>query len=162
MSDIIKIEGLSKLKATLRQLPVKLQRKAAKPALTKGGNVVLEASKTKAPVGPIGNRWSLTQEDAGPIKDSFRLTSVRSSQKGEYLKISVENYAYYARWVERGHRIVRIKRWVDEYGKERKQVRKFGSVPSHPFMYPALVESASKVLTVFRDELEANLEKIVK
>ena len=46
----VKIEGLDELKATLRELPAKLRRRALRNALAAGARVVRDAARLRAPV----------------------------------------------------------------------------------------------------------------
>lgn len=162
------VRGLKELKATLDALPIKMQRKIARPAVKMATEKVRDACIAGSPMrhevsGERGRTRMRGKEGYGPIKNSYIVRV--SSNKERTTTGSVENTAFYAPHVEFGHRLIKKRTLpgvLNRLGKPKKEKHVIGSVPAHPFMYPALARSADTVLEILRTELFSNLHKAVK
>ncbi len=133
MSEI-RIEGMKELIDKIRDLPIKLQRQLERGALRKALQPLKNAIESKAPVG-----------ETGRLADSI---VIRTRTKKGALSGEVVVQAPHSHLVEFGHRM------VSHSGRE------VGVVPPHPFARPALDETASEVLRIAANEVQAAYRKL--
>lgn len=173
----VKVTGLQELLTEFRELPQKMQARVIRGAAATGAKVLRDAAVTLAPVwsGPVAKG----HPPAGTLKRSIyyyravnRCTpelewfsvNVKSGNLARATKVkgaTVNQDAYYARWVEYGH-------WTRAPGKtarEHKQLRQINAlastgakwVPPHPFMRPAFFnhkdEAVAAAETYFNDRV---------
>lgn len=147
------IEGLKELAADFKALPGKLRRRSLFRAARKGGNLIQERAKRRAPVRTGRLRESITttvrqvgtsavEADVGP-KVAFKYEKVQLTFGiGKYIVAT----GWYAHFVEFGHVM-----------KARGKV--IGSIPPKPFLRPAADESVDDTVAIAVQELNRDIEK---
>lgn len=150
----VKLEGAEEIKARLNQLEDHLKRRMLVDVMKKSLERALEEAKSRAPVGPVvvrtnkksGGKYS---NIPGILKRSFRLKKMRSDNP-YLLEVQLQNTAYYALWVEMGHRIV----------KGRKGNRRVvGAARPRPFMRPTYESQKSAIIDTVAKELKNGLAR---
>jgi HK97 gp10 family phage protein len=132
------VKGIAELKKKLQGLPAELIQRMDRAAMKKGLRPSYDAVMKYVPVGETGN-----------LANSVKITSkVVASGKSNYIYGMVEAIAPHAHLVEYGHEM------CDHDGKPTGK-----TVPPHPFMLPALVETAPEVVNIIAEECGKGLEK---
>lgn len=143
----VKIFGLEQLKKALNQLPVEIQQKALRSAVSASAKVVVDAAIAKAPAGDTGNLKKAiyryrSRSGSGTGRETY-LVGVRKGKKAYAntarnrrlnrvgKKYTVEGEAYYWRYLE--------------FGTVKMQAK--------PFMRPAFEGSKSRILDVMKERL---------
>ena len=143
----VKIFGLEQLKKALNQLPVEIQQKALRSAVSASAKVVVDAAIAKAPAGDTGNLKKAiyryrSRSGSGTGGETY-LVGVRKGKKAYAntarnrrlnrvgKKYTVEGEAYYWRYLE--------------FGTVKMQAK--------PFMRPAFEGSKSRILDVMKERL---------
>lgn len=111
---VVKVEGLKDIVSRLDQMRDDLQRRLLIDVMKKSLMLAMVEAESRVPTGPVvqrtnrksGGRFS---NIPGVLKRSFRLKKMRSSNP-YVLEVQLQNTAYYALWVELGHRIVKGKK----------------------------------------------------
>lgn len=143
----VKILGLEQLKKALNQLPVEIQQKALRSAVSASAKVVVDSAITKAPAGETGNLKKAiyryrSRSGSGTGRETY-LVGVRKGKKAYAdtarnrrlnrvgKKYTVQGEAYYWRFLE--------------FGTVKMQAK--------PFMRPAFEGSKSRILDVMKERL---------
>lgn len=71
MAEIVTITGWEPLRAKLKALPTKVQRRVVRPAMRDAGKIVLASAKNTVPTGATGN-----------LSRSLRLRAKKRTRKG--------------------------------------------------------------------------------
>ncbi len=130
-SVVMKIEGLEEINRRLDQLDSAKSRRLLVDAMKLSMKSMMAAAEGMAPIGPRVERTNKKSGGrfmnlGGILKRSFKIVKPRSSNPF-MLEVRIINFAYYARWVEYGHRI------VNKYGPAKKRTH----TSPVPFMRPA-------------------------
>jgi HK97 gp10 family phage protein len=143
----VKILGLEQLKKALNQLPVEIQQKALRSAVSASAKVVVDSAIAKAPAGETGNLKKAiyryrSRSGSGTGRETY-LVGVRKGKKAYAdtarnrrlnrvgKKYTVQGEAYYWRFLE--------------FGTVKMQAK--------PFMRPAFEGSKSRILDVMKERL---------
>lgn len=152
----VKIEGLEQLKKALNQLPVEIQQKALRSAVSASAKVVVDAAIAKAPAGDTGNLKKAiyryrSRSGSGTGRETY-LVGVRKGKKAYAntkrnrrlnrvgKKYTVEGEAYYWRFLE--------------FGTAKMQAK--------PFLRPAFEGSKTKILEIMKQRLSKAIENQTK
>lgn len=154
MTDImVQVLGLPALDAKLRDLEPKLARSILRAAVRRAANIVRDAARERVP-GKTGLlrrsiRTQLRRGKPGQTRISVGVFGASRSQ----LKKGLD--PFYARFVERGHRIV-------PRGPTGKRVTGQRTVvEARPFLLPALVASRTQVVAVLREEIARRIGELI-
>lgn len=143
----VKIDGLEQLKKALNQLPIDIQQRALRSAVSASAKVVVDAAIQKAPAGETGNLKKAiyryrSRSESGTGRETY-LIGVRKGKKAYAdtarnrrlnrvgKKYTVQGEAYYWRFLE--------------FGTAKMQAK--------PFMRPAFEGSRGKILEVMKERL---------
>ena len=143
----VKILGLEQLKKALNQLPIEIQQKALRSAVSASAKVVVDAAIAKAPAGDTGNLKKAiyryrSRSGSGTGRETY-LVGVRKGKKAYAntarnrrlnrvgKNYTVQGEAYYWRFLE--------------FGTAKMQAK--------PFMRPAFEGSKSRILDVMKERL---------
>lgn len=156
----VKIEGLEEIRKRMSSLVDHIQRRMLVDVMKKSLKKAMDEAKARAPVGYSGDStYRRTRIDKksgggysrtpGMLKNSFRLKKMRSSNPF-LLEVQLQNTAYYALWVEYGHKIVR--------GRKGNK-RTVGSAAPVPFMRPTFESNKSQIEISIAAEIKAALSR---
>lgn len=144
-------------------LEPKLARNILRTAVRAGGNVVRDAARARVP------------KDTGLLRRNIR-TVVRRGRPGEVVASvgvfapkppkgggKAKVYAYYAPWVERGHKIVPRRGLTPSTLRQRREAAKVrgARVRPYPFLLPALVAKQAEVQRVVMEHIARRLGEVV-
>lgn len=151
------------LDSVLASLEPKIARNIIRRVVRKGANIVRDEARRRAPrqSGLLARdiRTVLRRERGGAVIASvgvmLRAGTTRSRKRLE---------AFYAKWVERGHRIVprRGKASRSITLRRREALRVGGRVRPYPFLFPAAKAMQAQVQQVLLDELRSGLLDVVQ
>jgi HK97 gp10 family phage protein len=160
MAVTIKVNGLRELRERLRRLPLEVRKKAARKAVGKAAQIVKKAAILQTPLGATGTlrRAALVnyrKRDSTDDKTVYIVTyrrgkryQERVSKKGRRI---ASTDAYYASWVEFGHRIVPRKG-----GSLRARRRAAtGRVPGRHFLRDSFAGQVQPAINAISGELQA-------
>ena len=162
-TELVHVQGLAELEKRLAALPTLLARTALRKAVSKGAAVIRDAARAAAPIAAAPHRRARGVVVApGTLKRAALIRFVRelsNDQQVEYIvafrrgkrQQKGNRDAFYAPWVEFGHRI-RPRRGAKGGGG--------GSVPPHPFFGPAFADSKYRALQVIEDTLRTEIAKV--
>jgi HK97 gp10 family phage protein len=160
MEFTIEVKGLRELNDQLEQLPVNIRDKAVQEALRNCTKIMVEAAKSKAPVGRKVAGYHQGSRSPGQLRNA-----IVSRKAGNPNPWTVDQYvmvskgrkagAFYAHMIEFGHKIILIT------GRNRKRTE-WGYYSPHPFMRPAFEENVSRMIEVFRSTLGKRVPKLLK
>jgi len=168
---IEQIQGGRELLAALSALPPKLAKGLMKRAAVAAAKVVRIAVQSKAPVRTGTLKRAVVARSSARLSTLTSAGVVISVTQGKWSKkkgkrSAVKADAYYARWVEFGHKIVargKSKKGMtglQKYGRKqnlamrRKSSSKF--VAPQPFMAPAFASSWQDALRAFESKARAD------
>ena len=183
MTDVVRVEGLYELKLKLDTLPAALQKKALRGALSAAAKQARDAARAAAPIGKGPRRRGGRTVPAGTLKRSamvafdrrqsnatqavYRVTFRRGKkqQKGN-------RDAYYASWVEFGHRIVprkpkgaawrRKKGIVSAFSLGGRRASATGQVAGRRFLTNSFAANRNRYLQTFEQTLRAKFDEAVR
>lgn len=145
----VEVKGFKELDEELKNLPLKLQKKAFQDAAKSGAKVIMEEARKKIPVRVKEWEGANYGRPPGTLKrKGLSIKKAKTIIKGTilYNVFTNKKYGWYGLWVERGHFRV-IKKGIKERfqyknkitGKTRSRAGKIiGWVSAKPFMRPAL------------------------
>lgn len=185
MSEFKYISGLEHLKAEFARIPIDAGKKVLRKGASGGATVVRDAVQAAAPIGPLKRKGGhqpgtlkrsvlikFKREDSNDNQAVFIVTFRKGksaqgglNRKGNVFRLSTD--AYYAPWVERGHRIVpRASKFKGAltFGTSKTERRKggSGSVPPHPFMEPAFNASRDTALAAMIGSMSDEMVKVLR
>lgn len=178
MSSFQNIQGLEQLNANLKRLPALMVTKVLRRGVAAAAGVIKGAAAQYAPIGSRVKKRKGLSIQPGTLRRSAIVKYLPAESNGTQVEYIVTfrqgnraaragKDAYYASWVEFGHRVVpRGKRIKDVYGLLRNQrtirARRALSttrVPPHRYFGPAFDATSGKALTVMIATIEANIDK---
>ncbi len=152
----VKITGLEEIKKALNQLPIDIQQRALRSAVSASAKVVVDAAIAKAPAGDTGNlKKSIYRYRSRSASGTGRETYLVGVRKGKKAyadtaknrrlnrvgkKYTVQGEAYYWRFLE--------------FGTVKMQAK--------PFMRPAFEGSRSKILETMKQRLDKAIQDQAK
>lgn len=170
----IKVSGLKELAARLKDMSAELARTSLRRAASAGAAVIRKAARDRAPIGPanrkrrgaaikpgtlrraIVSQWISRQSDATQVKFLVTVRRGKNQQKNN-------RDAFYAAWVEKGHRIVpRKTAKVRGTLKYRRLTAGSRMVGPRPFLGPAFQSSGAAALEAMRARLAAEVDRVAK
>lgn len=149
------ITGIPELNEAFRQFPLKIQKKALRPALRESAKIVAARARQLIPV------------DTGKAKDTIKVTALKRSRIKLGIKIGAgSNEAdgglpYYVKWLEFGTKVRTTKK-----GANRGRIRPgeaggfIGLGKRKGFLRVSLDESRKKVNEKFRTEIQKTIREI--
>jgi HK97 gp10 family phage protein len=141
------IKGLKEMGDELAKLPAKIARRALAAAVREGANVVRTRARATAPIGTKTykdyrgktHRPGLLRK-SGVISKKLR---PRDWQNTALFGVGFSKRGYYGRWIE--------------WGKSKKH-----KYAPHPFVLPAMEQTARQVVETLKSRLGRQLEGIVR
>lgn len=151
----VTISGLNELNDRLDKMRQDLARRLLIDAMKRSLRQMLNTAERMAPVG-----WNVTRRNnkqggalyshrGGNLKRAFRILKPRGTDPFA-IEVNMVNMAYYARWVEYGHNIVK--------GRGSKK-RVVGKSPPRPFMRPAFEAHKGQAIETLQKEILAALTR---
>lgn len=148
----ITISGIDEICAFFDNEPKELCRKALGKALQAGVAPIKQRVAGKCPESPIPHAAEPEAQEDGTysiqlydhLKDAVR-ASVKVTDSGGVASVDFGGMSYIASFIEYGHEFV-------GHQPEHKDLHK--SYEPHPFMRPALEESADEALEAFAQQIE--------
>ena len=152
----VNITGLKELQQALNQLPLEIQKRPLRSAVSAGAKVILDEAIRRAPQGETGNlRKALyryrSRSQSGKGQETF-LVGVRKGKK-EYVdsaknrrfgrvgkKYTVEGEAFYWRFIEFGT----------------------SKMPARPFLRPAFESKKNQAVETIKNRLAVAIENTAK
>lgn len=172
MSTLAHVQGLDELKRRLDALPKQIARKALKRAVGSGARIIQLAAYALAPVGR-----SHKGHVAGTLKRAAIIKFVASESNDTQVEYIVtfrqgkraaksQSDAYYARWVEFGHRIVPRGRSAKSVSTILRNKRTLaarrrtpsGEVAPHRFLGPAFDATSAVAVDAIARRLRTEIE----
>lgn len=157
---VVKMENFEQVAAGLRELnKIYKAPRALMAAVRKGAQVLQIYAEQFAPVG-VGKAWSEYRGKKYNVNlaDSIRVRVIRPElflTKGD-----IYSFAYYAYWVEHGHRLVRGGR--NQKNRRNSKGVVIGFVGPNPFMRPAYDVGGDQAEREVHEELKKNIARIAK
>lgn len=151
---VMKLGGLDELNRRLDGLEADIRRRMLITGMKRSMQAMLSAAESVAPVGFNVTRRSkkngaMYSHRGGNLKRSFKIIKPKSKDLFS-LETRLINTAYYAMWVEYGHKLVKGR------GKNRRVI---GNVAPTPFMRPAFEIAKTKVVDALANEIAMGLFK---
>lgn len=175
MADLQFVKGLDDLKRRLDQIGRETGRKVLRSGVAAGARVVKNAAIAAAPVGSSRKGHAAgTLKRAAIIKfvpdmsNDTQVEYIVTFRKGKRQQ-KYSRDAFYASWVEFGHKIVpRSAKAVSLKGflRNKRTLRNrraaaTGRVEPHRFLGPAFESSKQNALTAMVDAIKRGLDKLV-
>lgn len=170
---VVQIKGLDELKRRLDMLPKDVASKALRKSVAAGASVIRLAAKNAAPVsaGPV-RRGGGKQTTPGTLKRAALMKYVKAESNDTQVSYIVgfrqgkrnqksNRDAFYASWVEFGHKVVPRRGKGAKRGtlaRNRRNAQQ--EVPAHPYFAPAWEANKQKALDVIQTRLTAELQKL--
>lgn len=159
----LEIKGLKELDQELKDLPLKLQKKALQDAVKAGAKVIKEEVVKRTPVRT--KEWEKANYGRPPgtlKRKGFSVMQAKKAPKGviAYNVVANKKYGWYAWWVEKGHQRVNKKKfkgtrykYTSKYtGKTKTRYGKVvGFVQAKPFAVPGLQAGAGRAIEVIKN-----------
>ncbi len=166
MAETVTITGLAELNNRLKELPVKLQKTIIRKSLGASGaaGVIKKAAIANAPVRTGRLKAAaivkFLRDKSNDTQSAYIVTFRRGKRAQRVGKKALNRDAFYASWVEFGHRIVPRRR---RGGKGRRRgAAATGSVPGRHFLARAFATAGRQALDVFESKLRAGFDAAVK
>lgn len=171
MSDLPNVKGLAELAATFKNITDKTQKRVLRRGASAGSAYLKSVVQAAAPIGKGPKRRGGQTIQPGTLKRSayrfFKRADSNANQavfvvsfrQGKKQQKSNRD-AYYAAWVERGHRIVPRK---GKSGLKLSQRRRAptGTVPPHPFFEQAVTGAAQRTAEVQVEAMTKEMQRVV-
>lgn len=188
MADFtVKVEGLKELAAKLKTLPAAIQKKVLRKGLSAAAQVIKKAAIANAPVAaaPIKRGGGIvtrpgTLKSAAIVKflrsesneqQAVYIVTFRRGKKAQRIgKKATNKDAFYASWVEFGHRVVprstrlgRDKRGrsINRFTLVARRKASTQQVAGRRFLTNAFKNDGQKALTVLETTTRAEFEKAI-
>lgn len=167
MSNIVRVQikGVEEVRKRMDNLVVDIRRRMLIEVMKKALKTTLQVASDKAPIGNKADSTRVHRKSGarysplpGTLKRSFRLKKMRSDNPF-VIEVQLQNLAYYALWVEYGHRIVRGT--VDPATRRLIKSTKHtvGSTAPRPFMRDTFEAEKQPVIDRCNAELGAALSR---
>ncbi len=157
----VKLEGLPELNARLDKLSKDLQKEVLVGAMRKALDKAKSEAQGRAPLAVAppyaakGGKYK-GKDHPGYLKKAFRVQRVR--QKSPFLiEVQLQNNAYYALWVEYGHRLVRG--GSARKGRRNQKGSYWAHILPQPFMRPTFQSQKEYMLSEVQVALQRRLKK---
>ncbi|MBK8916486.1 MAG: HK97 gp10 family phage protein [Phycisphaerales bacterium] len=179
MAEIVRIEGLTELKRKFESLPRDIAKKAFRRSLSAAAKQARDDARNRAPLGKGSKRRGGRLVPAGTLKRSA-LVKFDRTQSNDLQAVYIVTFrrgkkqqkgnrdAYYASWVEFGHRIVPRKpkgsRWkrkrglVSAFSLAGRRAAATGSVAGVRYLTNAFAAGRYKYLSIIETQMRANFE----
>lgn len=172
MDITIQLKGFAELAAALREMPDNVNRNALRAAVNSGAAIVRDEAKLRAPVetGTLRRAMYVKQirELSGTTRQTFYIGARQGKKERAVGKKKVNRDAYYARWVEGGHKIVprgskattalnRLGRRITGLTIRRNAAQ--GFVPPHEFLQPAFKAKIGAATDAMATKLRERIER---
>ena len=159
----VRASDFRNLDEALQQVEPRMQRNILRTGIRAACNVLRDAAQRGAPQGERGLlrrsiRTVLRRGRPGEARGSVGVFA--PSGKAAQKKRSA--WAYYAMWVELGHRIIaRLPKGARVRLRKRLEQRAAGTVRPRPFLLPALYAKQAEATQVLEDHIRARLHELV-
>lgn len=150
-SITVKITGLEEINRRLMKLADRSSRNALVAAMRKSLVDALNDAKARAPVSHQFPRVVRGINHPGYLKEQFDIVKMPSFT-ADVLEVRLVNKAYYALWVEYGHKLV-------VGGRAGRGGKVVGFVGPHPFMRPVYDAHKQRIIANMQGAVEAELLK---
>lgn len=156
-----KVRESRNLDEALRQIEPKLVANILRTAVRAAGNIVRDAARQNAPV------------KSGLLKHDIRTVVRRSGVSEARASVGVfssavrsgskthRGFAFYASFVEKGHRIVPRSSKVALVGRRIQANISGGVVAAKPFLLPALVAKQAEIKRAVMEHIARRLDELV-
>lgn len=167
------VQGLPELQRRLKQIPINVASKVLKKGVASGAGVVRKAAKSAAPASKLPRRRGGRVSQPGTLKRSAIIKFVRENSSATQTVYIVtfrrgkkeqqkQRDAFYASWVEFGHKIVPRKGRGGRASLRRRRAGATGQVRPHKFLTPAFYNSAGGALEAMKNKIATELGKVLK
>lgn len=183
MAEVVYVQGLRELHLKFAQLPGDLQKKGLRGALSAAARQARDAARALAPRGKGPKRRNGQTVPAGTLKRSA-LVSFDRKQSNETQAVYIVTFrrgkkqqkgnrdAYYASWVEFGHRIVPRKAKASSWKRRRGLVSRFslagrrasatGTVAGKRFLTNSFAAGQERYVQTFERVLRTKFDEAVR
>ena len=169
----VEVKGLQELKARLDALPKEVAQRGLRRAVAAGASVIRAAAKKAAPVaaGPI-RRGGGKETAPGTLQRGAMAKFIKAESNDTQVFYIVgfrqgkrqqksNRDAFYASWVEFGHKIVpRRGKGARKGTLARNRRQATASVPPHPYFAPAWEANKQNALDAIQKRLTSELQKL--
>lgn len=173
MNVTIQLKGFAELAAKLREMPDNINRNALRSAVGAGAAAVRDETKFRAPVetGTLKRAIYIKQirEKSSLTQQTFYVGARQGQGERKVGKKGLNRDAYYARWVEGGHKIVaRFKKKYESFklrGRGRltglvlRRAQSTGRVRPHRFLAPAFESKRQAAIDAMAAKLRERIER---
>ena len=183
MSDIIaRLDGVPEFQRALKQISQRVSTRVLRATAAAGARVVRKAIREAAPVGNYAGKKrgggrvtppgvlknaiisKFAKERSGPDQATYLVTVRRGLGRGKGARAGD---AYYARWVEEGHRIVPRRSGSFLRGstlRTRRAAAAQGGARTRPYPFhrPGTEASAAAATSAMRERMAVELVKALK
>ena len=185
-AGLIHVRGLDELKRYFATVPREAGKRVLRRMASAGAKIVKAGVKARAPVGTTLRRRGRQLIAPGTLKAAIIIKFVReqsNEDQADYIvtarqgnrrsgakrKLAASKDAYYAKWVERGHRIVPRSRRIGTYrGKalyartlNRRRQAATGQVAPHPFFAPGFAATRDEAALAMVNAGAAEMQKLL-
>lgn len=183
-AGLIHVKGLDELKRYFSAVPREAGKRVLRRMTAAGAKIVKAGVKAQAPTGKTLRRRGGQLVAPGTLKAAIiikfarersnedqvdYLVTARQGKRGAKRKLAASKDAYYAKWVERGHRIVARSRRIGTYhGKalyartlRRRRQAATGKVAPHPFFAPGFAATRDEAAQAMVNVGAAEMQKLL-
>ena len=150
----IQTTGIAEMQQSLQRLSEEVRQKLVLRAVRDGANVIRDAMRESAHVLAEKNPGSDSLQP-GQLRADIRVRARVDEDGLARAIIGPDFYAYVARWVEYGHRLVKGGRSsADGKGGFRGAGAQIGEVPAYPTLRPAFERSQGEAFDKFKGSMQ--------
>lgn len=182
MPDLPNVKGLPELTALFTRIPNEVKKSTLRKGPSAAAAFLRDKVRAAAPLGKQSHRRGRGLViPPGTLKRAvariFRREGTTDAQavyavivrqgKGAQAKIGKsgrqlsDHDAFYAGWVERGHKIVPRGRGLFAKSLKARRVGPTGSVPPHPFFEPTVRANATPTIELMVSTMQADVKSII-
>lgn len=153
----VRVDGADEILRNLNRLPPQVRRQHLLEAVKPGAEIIRQAIEEKAPRGEGDKEYK--GRKIGHLADSIVVEGRVVDDDAVIYSIGPDKDHYYARWVEFGHALIKVtNRIKNAKGRTvKRETRKIGEVPPHPFMRPGYDSSKDDAERAVARELKRRL-----
>lgn len=174
----IEIKGAKELSDKLKSLPSRLTKQVLRTAVKDGAKIMRMKAKELAPISsskgntrpnhPAGTlkraaTSAYAKELSSNVQQSYVITfrkGKREQRNSKKTGKSLSRDAFYASWVEFGHKIVPRRSVIHPGTLSQRRKNPIGMVPPHPFLRPAFEASSTQATNTVIESIKAGLLKL--
>jgi HK97 gp10 family phage protein len=157
----IQTTGIAEMQQKLQRLSDEVREKLVLRAVHDAGDVIRDAMRESAHVLAEKNPGSDSLEP-GQLRADIRTRAKLDEDRIARAIVGPVKYAYVARWVEYGHRLVKGGSSKVTATGTRGAGAQIGEVPAYPTLRPAFERSQGEAMDKFRGSMQTYLPEALR